>query len=228
MTVQVTDVSSGAGGTATIQFRTPAAPAPGHQQQPGGNQPTQSKSPSGSDQGKHGKRPAGKTGAQPSGSSDKGRSTTHPAGQSTTPATASPPSTSTAPAQPTTPTPTTAAPATATAAPAGPAGHAAPRRPAAHPRPRHATTRRSPPPAPAGPLVTGRLISDVTPLPVGSSPLVHVTPAAVAAPPAVRQATRTTTLSALGAALVVIVLLGLGAWRELRGRRCRPPASPAH
>jgi PKD domain len=228
VTVQVTDVDSGAGGTATIQFTTPATPTPGHRTQPGGNQPTQSKSPAGSDGGKHSKRPTGRTGGQPSGSSDKGRSTSHPAGQATTPATASPPSS--APAQPTTPattTPTTTSPAspTTTSVPASPAPHAAPHRPAAHPRPRRTTPRRSPPPAPAGPVVTGRLISDVTPLPVGSSPLVHVTPAAAAAPPAVRQATRTTALSALGAALVVIVLLGLGAWRELRGRR-RPAASP--
>jgi hypothetical protein len=227
VTVQVSDVSSGAGGTATIRFSTPAAPAPGHQKQPGGNQPTQSKSPSGSDKGKHSKRPAGQTGAQPSGSSDKGRSTSHPAGQSTTPATASPPSTSPAPAQPTSPTPTTSAPPTTTSAPQSPAGHAAPDRPVAHRRPRRTTPRRRPPPAPAGALVIGRLVSDVTPLPVGSSPLVHVTPAAAAAPPAVRQATRSTALSALAAAVVVIVLLGLGAWRELRGRRRRPAASPA-
>jgi hypothetical protein len=227
VTVQVTDVSSGAGGTATIQFRTPAAPAPGHQKQPGGNQPTQSKSPSGSDEGKHSKRPAGKTGAQPSEGSDKGRSTTHPGGQATTPTTASAPSTSTAPAQPTTPAGTTPASPTTTSVPAAPAAHPAPHRPAAHPRRRRTTPRRSSPSAPPGPLVTGRLISDVTPLPVGSSPLVHLTPAVAAAPPAVRQATGTTTLSALGAALVVIVLLGLGAWRELRGRR-RPAASPAH
>jgi PKD domain len=230
VTVQVTDVGSGAGGTATIQFRTPAAPAPGHQTQTGGNQPTRSKSPSGPDNGKHSKRPVGKTGAQSSGGSDKGRSTSHPAGQSTTPATASTPTTGTAPAEPTTPAatpPTPPTPPTSTTAPASPAGHEAPHRPVAHPRPRRTTARRTTPrrSPPPGSLVTGRLISDVTPLPVGSSPLVDVTPAVAAAPPAVRQATRTTALSALAAALVVIVLLGLGAWRELRGRRRRPAAS---
>ena len=228
VTVQVTDVSSGAGGTATIQFMTPAGPAPGHHTQPGANKPTKSKSPSGSNNGKHSKRPTGRSGAQPSGSSDKGRSTSHPAGQGTTPATASTPRTSTAPPEPTTPTATTPAPPTTTSPPPSPVGHPAPHRPVPHPRSQRTTRRRGPPAAPAGPLVTGRLISDVSPLPVGSSPLVHLTPVAAAAPPAVGQATRTTAMPAIGAALVVIVLLGLGAWRELRGRRRWRAASPAH
>jgi hypothetical protein len=67
--------------------------------------------------------------------------------------------------------------------------------------------------------VAGRLISDVTTLPQGSSPLVHLTPAAAVAPPQVRQAVRSRSLAAPGAALAVAVLLGLGAGWELRGRR---------
>jgi hypothetical protein len=67
--------------------------------------------------------------------------------------------------------------------------------------------------------VAGRLISDVTTLPAAVSPLVHITPAAAAAPPQARQAIRSRSLAAPGAALAVAVLLGLGAGWELRGRR---------
>jgi len=222
VTVQVTDVGSGAGGTATIQFRTPASPAPGHQTQTGGNTPTKSKSPAGSDHGKHSHRPAGQSGATPSGSSAKGRSTPPPAGQTTTPARTGPTTTGPTSTTSTTSSPTTPAPATTTSSAPSPATHTVAPRPVTHPRPHRTTPRRSPPPAsPIGSLVTGRLISDVTPLPVGSSPLVHVTPTAAAAPPAVRQAIRSASVSALGAALVVVVLLGLGAGRELRGRHWR-------
>ena len=216
VTVQVTDVSSGAGGTATIQFRTPASPAPGRQTQTGGNTPTKSKSPAGTDHGKHSDRPAGRTGATPSGGSDKGRSTSPSGAQTPTPA-----ATSTTSTTSTTNSTTTPAPATTTSPAPSPATHTVAHRPVAHPRPRRPPPRRRPPPAPAGSLVTGRLISDVTPRPVGSSPLVHVTPTAAAAPPAVRQATRSSSLSALVASLVVVGLLGLGAWRELRGRHWR-------
>jgi len=76
--------------------------------------------------------------------------------------------------------------------------------------------------------VSGRLVSDVTTLPEGSSPLVHLTPAAAAAPPQLRQATRSRSMAAPGAALAVALLLGLGAWRELRGRRRSRAALPGH
>jgi hypothetical protein len=59
----------------------------------------------------------------------------------------------------------------------------------------------------------------VTPLPAGSSPLVHVTPAAATPEAAVRQASTLSIAPAVGAALAVGVLLALGAGRELRGRR---------
>ena len=70
-----------------------------------------------------------------------------------------------------------------------------------------------------GTVVRGRLISDVTPLPASSSPLVRVTPAGVTAAPTVRQATKTSSIPTIGSVLVVVVLMGLGAWHELRGRR---------
>ena len=67
--------------------------------------------------------------------------------------------------------------------------------------------------------VTGLLVSDVTPLPADVSPLVHTVPAAVATAPPARRAIRTSLLPAFGAALAVVLLLGLGAGRELRSRR---------
>jgi hypothetical protein len=67
--------------------------------------------------------------------------------------------------------------------------------------------------------VSGLLISDVTALPAGSSPLVHLTPAAAAPEASVRQASRLSAAPAVGGALAVGILLALGAARELRGRR---------
>jgi hypothetical protein len=213
VTVQVTDVSAGTGGTATVQFRTPAKPTSGHTNQTGGSHPTKSKSPTGTENGNHSLHPGGQTGSHPSGGSRGSRSTTTPSQPTTTTQ-----STTTSPKPSTTATP----PRTSTSSAATP--------PATTPTttrttpPPHRTSsprRRTPPPptAPGGPLVAGRLISDVTTLPAGASPLVHVTPAAVAAPPQVRQATRSRSLAAPGAALTVAVLLGLGAGWELRGRR---------
>jgi hypothetical protein len=74
---------------------------------------------------------------------------------------------------------------------------------------------------PREPIVVGQLISDVTPLPPGESPLVHQ--AAATAPSeqaqAVRQATTTSVLAGIGAALLAIAIFGLGAGRELLWRR---------
>jgi hypothetical protein len=68
-------------------------------------------------------------------------------------------------------------------------------------------------------------VSDVTPLSAGASPLVRVVPAAVATAPPARQAIRASQLPAFGAGFAVLLLLGLGAGRELRGRRRRPTLS---
>jgi PKD repeat protein len=98
-----------------------------------------------------------------------------------------------------TPTPTTPSPS------AG--AHArAPHAPTHHPATRPAQ----------GTLVDGELISDVVPLPANRSPLVHLLAAASAAAPA-RQAPqrRSAVLPILGAVLAVLVLLSLGAQREL-------------
>jgi len=219
VTVQVTDVTGGSGGTATIQFRTPAKPTSGHTNQTGGRKPTKSTSPTGTENGKHSTHQGGTGSHRSAGSGGARSTTTSPRSttttQSTTPATqsttsATQPTTSTAPA----PTPPAA---TTTTKNAPPPHRSSPRRPTPATRT-----------APAGFLVSGRLVSDVTTLPEGSSPLVHRTPAAAAAPPQLRQATRSRSMAAPGAALAVALLLGLGAWRELRGRRRSRAALPGH
>jgi hypothetical protein len=205
VTVQVTNGAGGTGGTATIQFRTPTTPAPGHRNQTGGRRPTKSTSPTGTENGTHTNHQGGQTGSHHSGGSHTAPSTTTSSTSTTTPkptTTATPSTTTTPPA----PTPRTA---TTTTRPTPPPPH----RTALRRRPRARRT------APAGPLVAGRLISDITTLPAGSSPLVHLAPAAAAAPPQVRQATHSLSLAAPSAALAVALLLGLGAWWELRGRR---------
>ncbi len=55
VSVQVTQVSGGTGGTATIQFRTPAKPTSGPTNQTGGTKPTKSTSPTGAKNGTHNK-----------------------------------------------------------------------------------------------------------------------------------------------------------------------------
>lgn len=85
-----------------------------------------------------------------------------------------------------------------------------------------ATTKRRPPSA-TGPstLVTGRLISNVTPLPAGSSPLVHAESGVTGTSPPLRRPTSASILPALAGALVVFALFTLGAGRELRWQRGR-------
>ena len=85
-----------------------------------------------------------------------------------------------------------------------------------------------PSPRPSGPTVDGRLISDVTALGPGASPLVHVVPATVASAPPARRAIRASVLPAVGAALAVLLLLGLGAGRELGWRVRRRALTPGN
>jgi PKD repeat protein len=84
-----------------------------------------------------------------------------------------------------------------------------------HRTPRAPTHHAAPTPA-QGTLVTGELVSDIVPLPADQSPLVHPLSAATAAAPA-RQAPErhSVVLPIIAAALAVLVLLGLGARREL-------------
>ena len=208
VTVQVTDASTGTGGTATIQVTTPTSPASGQKNQTGGKKPTKSKSPSGFDNGGAKQQPGTNAGSKQSESSGQGEPTSQPSNQTTSPASASP--TSSTSTEPTTTTPSSTSPATIV-------------RRTSHPTVVHRAPKRVKPPlstpAARGTLVTGRLVSDVTPLPADSSPLVRVTPASITAAPTVRRETQTSAISTLGAVLLVVVLMGLGAWHELRGRR---------
>lgn len=206
VTVQVTDTAGG-GGVASIPITvgTPPAPATGGHKQKGAGTNRKSHSPTGP------KRSSGHHAGGPAGKSKSGQSTT-PAKTttSTTGGAATQPgatgTTTTTPASPTT--------STTTATPQPTTTPRAPRKRATAPR-----TRPSTPVPLAGPRVTGLLISEVTPVPAAISPLVRTVPAAVVTAPPARQAIRASLLPVFGAALALVLLLGLGARRELRTRR---------
>ena len=209
VTVEVSDQSQGTAGTATLLVTTPTKPAAGNHRQTGGHKPTSSKSPTGKDNGGSNERPGGSSSAgqsSPATPSQQPKSQTQPSSPTPNPSSSppSPPATSTPATTPTAPPPTTTSESTPTPAPL---------------RPKRTKPERVPPTA-TGPVVKGRLIADVTPLPESSSPLVRATASASVAP-TVRQATSTTTspLAAIAAGAAVAALLGLGACYELRGRR---------
>ncbi len=82
----------------------------------------------------------------------------------------------------------------------------------------HAThTRPSSTSAQPGQLVTGRLVADVTPLSAGASPLVQRSPGSAATAPSPPRPSATSPLAVIGGGLAIVLLLGLGAGRELRG-----------
>ena len=76
-------------------------------------------------------------------------------------------------------------------------------------------------PPSSGPLVVGLLVSDVTPLSAGVSPLVRVVPAAVATAPPARQAIRASLLPALAAGFAVL----LSCWASEPGASCAVAAA---
>lgn len=79
----------------------------------------------------------------------------------------------------------------------------------------------SPPPAPGAQprVVTGQLVSNVTPLPAAESPLVHVEAAVPATSQAAGSRAGGSPAGPIVAGLSVLALLALGARRELRGNR---------
>ena len=206
VTVEVTDTAGGGGGAEIpITVGAPAPTATGSHKQTGAGKNRKSHSPNGPRKS-DGNHPGAAAGNHKSQSTTTTKTTATSTTTSTTPASTTPSSTSTASGHP--------------AAASTPA-HTTTSRSRTHRPSRRVTPITKPPPfTPAeGPLVTGQLISDVTLAPPGASPLVHSVPApAVSAPPA-RQATRASRLPALAAALAVVLLLALGARRELRGRR---------
>jgi PKD domain len=214
VTVQITD-AAGAGGGAEIPITVGSAPpaATGSHHQTGGGTNRKSHSPTGPSKsgGQHAGAGVGKNKSQ---STTSGKTTT----TSTTPASTTPTSTSTTPAS-TTPT-STSTTSSHSATPSTPTPTTTTHSPAPHP-PRHASPIAKPPTRvfPFGPLVAGQLISDVTTVPAQASPLVHSVPAPATSAPPARQAVRTSPLAAVLASLGVVLLLALGAARELRGRR---------
>jgi PKD domain len=201
VTVQVTD-SAGAGGGAEIPITVGSRPpaTTGNHHQTGGGTNRKSHSPTGprKSSGQHAGSGAGTHTSQ---STAPGKSDTTPAETTSTDQTST----------------TASHPATQTSTPI----HTTTTHSPAPHRPRHTSPITKPPSRvfPSGPLVTGQLISDVTTLPAQASPLVHSVPAPAASAPPARQATNASRLPALAAAVAVALLLGLGAARELRGRR---------
>jgi PKD repeat protein len=213
VTVQVTDAAGGGGGAEIpITVGSQPAAASGRHKQKGAGKSHKSHSATGPQKssGKHAGGAAGKsksdqsTTAGKTGTTSTSHTSTTPSSTSTTPS-----STSTTPSRPAA-SGSSAAPTTAARSPAPNL-------------PRHSSPLTKPAPHPLfeGPPVTGELISDVTPLPAGTSPLVHSVRAPAATAPPARQATAgsLSLVPALATALVIALLLGLGASRELHGRR---------
>lgn len=195
VSVQVTDHKTGAGGTDTIDVN--AGNPGGNGNSPTGPNNSSGDHPGGSAGGPNDSANTGK-GHSGKGTTTNGRSnqttTTPPGGSGGTSGTGTGTGTTTAPVA-TNPTPAPPNPAPDPPAPV------------------------NKPPAATGPLVTGRLISDVTPVPANASPLVKVAQGPPATAPAIRPATTVSLVPALAAGFAVVLLLGLGAGNELRGRR---------
>ncbi len=213
VTVQVTDAGAGLGGTKTITVSAPSAPGPGTTARHGSGKNRKGKSSTGATNS-NGNRAGGPVKKQKTKKSRTPGQSRHSAGNTTgtSGSAANTTATSTTPATPHPPrrhagTADAAACRVATATGAG-----APR-----PRPGPAVDRRVVRTGSHARLVAGLLISDVTPLPPGSSPLVHTVAAPSATAPAVRRAVAgSSTLAPIGAGLAIVLLLGLGAGRELR------------
>jgi len=219
--LQVTDTDGG-GGVAEVPI-TVGSPPPaktGSHKQTGSGKSRKSHSPTGPRKSK-GTHPGG-----PATSSHGGKSTTAGNGKGANNGKGTSTKSSTTPTSrtttSTTPTSTTTSPS---ANSSQPTTVSTPHRTTS---PKHQTQPLTRPalPARSGPVVEGLLVSDVKPLAAGASPLVRVAPAAVATAPPARQAIRASLLPAFGAGLAVLLLLGLGAGRELHGHRSRRMPGP--
>jgi hypothetical protein len=198
--VRVTDASTGSGGTATLEVGvTNTGPPARHGHSGGGDKPSKSKSSTGSER---------KTST---GTNQGQEQSSHHKAAVTTPTTQQPP-----------PTTTSSAPASSPAPqnPRSQATHAA-RLPRRKPAAERQTVRRQG----SSRLVTGLLVSDVTPLPPGASPL-WAQRQPPGAPPQIRQAASESVMTVPVGVLAVLALFGLGVSTELRGRRrIRAPRS---
>ena len=192
VTVQVTEVHAGSGGTDTISVTFSPSGHSGHNPGPGAGKNHHSTAPNGPVHS-NGKQSGARSGRSSHNASHTSRTTT------TTHTTTTPASTTT-PA----PTTTTTRPATSTAAAPSP------------PQPRPPDSSRHPAlETLSGSVVSGRLISDVRVIPL--EPAAATAGAAAATAPPVRAAGSPSVLAAVLAALAVLALFGSGAARELAG-----------
>ncbi|MGZ4181022.1 MAG: PKD domain-containing protein [Solirubrobacteraceae bacterium] len=212
VTVQVTD-DEGGGGAASIPVTVTSRnqPPSGNDNGPptgphnsggnGGQVPRKHRRGNGG-QGHNGSTKHGSTGGQHS------NSTTSASHGGTTPAASTGPGTTTPAQEPSSPTVTRPAKTHSAAPPT---------------RDRQQTPhlKAAPPPAPSvqAPVVTGRLVSDVTPLPAGESPLVRLEAGVPATSQAARSRVGGSPVGPIVGGLSVLALLALGARRELRGKR---------
>jgi PKD repeat protein len=228
VTLQVTDTNGGAGGTTvpitvsgpsnTTPAPTASTPATNTGPKGTGTNPSGGARGSGGGNGKgSGKTPSngngnGGTPSQPTSSHTQKPSHSGGAGSSNTSGSGSAensPSPSTTSATTTTPSDSSSPSLTGTS----PQRHRT--RHPGHRAPTH--TRPSPTNGSPGQLVTGRLVADVTPLPASASPLVRESPGSAAAAPAPPTHTATSPVPVIAGCLAVVLLLGLGAGREMRG-----------
>jgi hypothetical protein len=227
ITVRVVDPASGAVGTAAVPITvgtqsppqsttTSSTPPP---TTPGTTTPPPAKKGGGS-------QPRAGSGTSPTGSTkNQGAHTKHPRGNGGKSPASTTTTTSTTPgAQPPT---THAASATTSGAGSGASGSGAAHttgQPHASPAPHSTKPVRGPAlspatPHPQEPVVAGQLVSDVTLLPAGASPLVHVVRASTTPAAAAPHGATAPVLAVTASAITILVLLSLGAARELRGRR---------
>ncbi|HEY5195418.1 MAG TPA: PKD domain-containing protein [Solirubrobacteraceae bacterium] len=209
VTVQVTDTAGGGGADTTLLTVNPAANTPTTPAPPANAPPT---------------GPANSNGATPHGIAGKhtashGATTKSPAAKPTH-GTKSSAAAGTKAQSKTTTQPAPSPPSTTTATPG--AGTTAP--PASHHAAHSSTPVKGPAQGASGlaagaATIDGRLISDVAPLPVESSPLVRVVVASPATAPEVRRPTGSSILPAVAALLTILVLLSLGARHQLGWRR---------
>ena len=198
VTLQVADPASGTGGVQTLEVTANVSAAHGKHAQSGGSQRNRSGASTG---------PSHSSGGHPGGAAGSGK------GASAHTASSNGASTGSGGASGQNQTPTQAS---ATHRALG-ARHAATQ--SHRPSPAHDPAR--PTPAAAAPTtqINGRLISDVKAVSPRAALAIASSPASAAAAPAVRQATTAASSSSvLVSGLIVLVLLGLGAGSELRGR----------
>ena len=217
VTLEVTDDDGGGGGASTTITVGGAGTAPQHGSgnpgptrssghHPGGHRGKPTKSPSSTAAPHHRRH------AHPSAPSTGNGSATSNGGASTTPA-------STAPAA----TPAASSPGPSSTSSGSTTTPAPPRRTAARPSGRGGH-RPLPPSSGAGNEVSGRLLSSVVLVPAVDSPLVRLPGPQATAPP-LRRALSGSPAPAIASGVGVLLLLALGAGRELRGRAAYDPRS---